>query len=374
MEGTKAPFRRLCMSSDASRKVATQREKTISRFRWRWYDTLCLYLPFGWLIFLNRHWNFYHRALRPVAWAGYECLFFLLPFGFYFSMGLRALRERFFPASVKPTPATSCSICGESCINDLLLVRDYSHRWCNELVSVLDQKYFRAEYRGLEKVPTQGPAIIMMNHAGMAFPWDFMLFGAKLHQINREQPNYLLRAPGEKAFTRNKILRYILPEGWTGTLGGVEATYQNFEKIIKHKQLSLYAPEGAGGMGKSWGQRYQLQHFHTSAIRLAAVYNVPIVPVVCVGNEWLHPFAYDVKAIARLLKFPFFGVSPFSIWVLLFPSMLPWSLPAQMRYYVSDPVHLPRQDYASFTDGDWQKLADQFKLRMQQQIDGLLKK
>ncbi len=362
------------MSSDASHKLATQREKTFSRFRWRWYDTLCLYLPFGWLLFLNRHWNFYHSAVRPVAWTWYECLLFLLPFGFYLSMGLRAIRERLArPRIHAPLASPVCPICGESCINDLMPIRDYSKQWCTELVRVMDEKYFKAEYHGLEKIPAEGPAIIMMNHAGMAFPWDFMVFGAKLHKEYQENPNYLLRAPGEKAFTRNKILRYVLPEGWTGTLGGVEATYANFEKIIKHKQLSLYAPEGAGGMGKNWNQRYQLQHFHTSAIRLAAIHNVPIVPVVCVGNEGLHPFAYDVKALAKLLKFPFFGISPFSVWVLPFPSMLPWSLPAKMRYYVSDPILFLKQDYSSFTDEAWQKLADRFKLQMQKEIENHLK-
>jgi 1-acyl-sn-glycerol-3-phosphate acyltransferase len=213
-----------------------------------------------------------------------------------------------------------------------------------------------------------------MNHAGMAFPWDFLIFGAQLYAKHRYNSDYLLRAPGEKAFTRNKILRYILPEGWTGTLGGVEATFANFEKIVKHKQLALYAPEGAAGMGKGWDRRCQLQHFHTSWLRLAAQYNVPLVPVVCIGSEWLHPYSYDIKWLAKLLKFPFFGISPFSIWVLLFPSMLPWSLPAKMRYYVFDPVSLPKQDYANFSTADWQNLADRFNSDMQKKLDELLSK
>ncbi|MBI3460594.1 glycerol acyltransferase, partial [Candidatus Acetothermia bacterium] len=135
---------------------------------------------------------------------------------------------------------------------------------------------------------------------------------------------------------------------------------------------ALYAPEGAKGMGKGFHKRYQLQHFHTSFLRLAAQYNVPLVPVVCIGNEYLHPYSYDLKWLARLLKFPFFGISPFSIWLLLFPSMLPWSLPAKLRYYVFDPVHLPAQDYSRFTDEDWQKLADSFRADMQEKIDKLL--
>jgi hypothetical protein len=87
------------------------------------------------------------------------------------------------------------------------------------------------------------------------------------------------------------------------------------------------------------------------------------------GNEWLHPYSYNVHWLARLLRFPFFGISPFSIWLLLFPAMLPWSLPAKMRYYVLDPVELPQRDYSQFTDSDWQALADRFKGEMQKKMD-----
>ncbi|MBI3660282.1 1-acyl-sn-glycerol-3-phosphate acyltransferase [Candidatus Acetothermia bacterium] len=360
------------MSSGTRYELATRRKETSLRFRWRWYDTLCLFLPFGWLILLNRHWNAYHKSVLRPAWAWYEFFFFLIPGGFYLSMGLRAVRERLARSPMPAQSPTSCELCGTNCIEDLTPVKEYPKRWSAELISVMGERYFRAEYQGLEKIPTHGPVIMMMNHAGMAFPWDFMVLGAKLYERFGSDPDFVLKAPGEKAFTRNKILNYAFPQGWTGTLGGVEATYANFEKIIKHRHPALYAPEGAKGMGKGFHKRYQLQHFHTSFLRLAAQYNVPLVPIICIGNEYLHPYSYDTKWLAKLLKFPFFGISPFSIWLLLFPSMLPWSLPAKLRYYVFDPVHLPAQDYSRFTDEDWQKLADSFRADMQEKIDKLL--
>ncbi|OGF57758.1 MAG: hypothetical protein A2Z21_07615 [Candidatus Fraserbacteria bacterium RBG_16_55_9] len=346
-------------------------ERTRNLFRWRWFDSLSLYLPFGFLALLNRHWNLYHQGLRRPAWKGIESILFFVPFGFYVAMILRWLRERFYHPSEVSNQTTDCPHCGQPCIDDLVLHKNYPYWFSEELLAVMSERYFRASVHGLEKIPEDGPVVILMNHAGMAFPWDFLVFGSFL--IRERGEGFWLRGPGEKAFVQNQILNYILPERWLETLGGVQATYKDFEKIFRHEQIILYAPEGVKGMAKGWSRRYQLQRFHTSFVKLAAKYKAKLVPAVCIGSERMHPYAVPFPLLAKLLRFPFFALSPFVPFLIPFPSMLIWALPTKLEYYVFDPVELPYIEHESYSDQEWQALADRFQADLQQKVDQLLR-
>jgi 1-acyl-sn-glycerol-3-phosphate acyltransferase len=341
-----------------------------SKFRWRWYDCLLLYWPFGWLMLFNRHWNRYHSKLRKPAWKLYEMFFFLIPFGFYIAVVLRWLREKIFPSSLTSDVVTkSCPHCGERCIMEIIPCPEYPYHFSKDLFEKLANRYYKTEIHGIEKIPADGPALIMMNHAGMAFPWDFVSLGSAI--LRKRGSDFWLRAPGEKVFLRNPILTYILPQRWMETIGGVEATFDEFEKILKHKQISLYAPEGAAGMAKGWHKRYHLQHFHTSFVKLASKHHAKIIPVVCIGGENLHPWSFNMPRVAKLLGFPFFGISPFAPFVIPFPSMLVWSLPTKLEYHIFDPIELAYCEVEDHTDAEWQEIADQFKAVLQKKIDSI---
>lgn len=255
-------------------------------------------------------------------------------------------------------------------MQDLVPNDEYPYRFSEEILSRFGSQYFRSHFHGLDRIPDDGPIIIMMNHAGMAFPWDFLIFAGEM--MRRRGPEFPLRGPGEKIFTRNPIINRILPERWLETIGGVEATYRNMEKMVRHEQVIVYAPEGVAGMGKGWGNRYQLEPFHTSFLKLAAEYNATIVPGVCIGSENLHPWAVDAPSVAKLIGFPFFPLSLISIWLPVFPSMLVWTLPVRMDYYIDDPIKLPEDDYDRYTAADWRALAEQVRQDMQARVDARL--
>ncbi len=331
-----------------------------------------MYLPSGLLAVLTRHWNRYHRHLRRPAWTALERALFILPLGFYLALGLRGIRRKLTSSPTPSTanPSTSCELCEPPCVQDLTLNAEYPYRFSEEILSRLGSQYFRTHFHGLDRIPSEGPIIIMMNHAGMAFPWDFLIFAGEL--MTQRGADFPLRGPGEKIFTRNPVINHILPERWLETIGGVEATYRNMEKMVRHEQVILYAPEGVAGMGKGWSKRYQLEPFHTSFLKLAATYDATIVPGVCIGSENLHPWAVDAPRLAKLIGFPFFPLSPVSIWLPIFPSMLVYSLPIRMDYYVDDPIQLPPDDYDSYTTADWHALAEQFRQDMQARVDARL--
>lgn len=330
-----------------------------------------MYLPSGLLAVLARHWNHYHRHLRRPVWTALERLFIILPLGFYVALGLRWIRRKLTqPPPTSSDASTPCELCEGPCVQDLVLNPEYPYRFSEEILSRLGSQYFRTHFHGLDRIPHEGPVIILMNHAGMAFPWDFLIFAGEL--MTQRGPDFPLRGPGEKIFTRNPVINGILPERWLETIGGVEATYRNMDKMVRHEQVIIYAPEGVAGMGKGWDKRYQLEPFHTSFLKLAAKYDATIVPGVCIGSENLHPWAIDAPPLAKLIGFPFFPLSVISIWLPLFPSMLLYSLPIRMDYYIDDPIELPDDDYEAYTKADWQALAEQFRQDMQARVDARL--
>ncbi|NER32444.1 MAG: glycerol acyltransferase, partial [Symploca sp. SIO1C4] len=134
-----------------------------------------------------------------------------------------------------------------------------------------------------------------------------------------------------------------LPPGWSQALGGVRAQADDFEAAIAQKGIVLYAPEGLRGPCKGWSKRYQLQTFDPSFIRLSDRYQIPILPVVCIGNEFLHPWAVNSKKLARLIGMPFLPVSLGMFAFILFPSLGVWAMRTRLRYYLQ-PLYQPRQE------------------------------
>jgi 1-acyl-sn-glycerol-3-phosphate acyltransferase len=129
-------------------------------------------------------------------------------------------------------------------------------------------------------------------------------------------------------------VRWWLPPGWSQVFGGVRAELDDFEAAVTHKTVLLYAPEGVRGPGKGWSKCYQLETFHPSFIHLSDRYRIPILPVVCIGNESLHPWAFNFKKLARRFYLPFLPLSLLIVVFVLFPSMGVWAMRTRLRYYI----------------------------------------
>jgi 1-acyl-sn-glycerol-3-phosphate acyltransferase len=123
-------------------------------------------------------------------------------------------------------------------------------------------------------------------------------------------------------------------------LGGIRAELDDFEAAVTQKIVLLYAPEGLRGPGKGWSQRYQLETFHPSFIRLSDRYHIPILPVVCIGNESLHPWAFNLKKLARRFYLPFLPLSLLMFAFVLFPSMGVWAMRTRLHYHIQ-PLYQP---------------------------------
>jgi 1-acyl-sn-glycerol-3-phosphate acyltransferase len=307
--------------------VSSPSATCVSPYQFNWFDWFCLWYPPGWLILFNRHWQHYHDD--PEGWNAIEYALFLIPFGFYLALLIRWLRLG----------------CRAPQTKSIEIEPNYQDAFRQEILVPILKHYFRAELHHSENLPQNTPLIVAMNHAGMCFPWDFLGLGVLLSQ-NR---NCFVRPIAHPIFFDHPWLKWWLPAGWSQIMGGVPAERDSFETAIAahdNQLVLLYAPEGWRGLSKGWRQRHQLQTFDPSFVQLSDRHHIPILPVVCIGNEYLHPWTLNIKRLARWVGLPLFPLSAFIPIFILFPSMGVWANRTRLRYVIQ-PLQKPWADTES---------------------------
>jgi 1-acyl-sn-glycerol-3-phosphate acyltransferase len=189
--------------------------------------------------------------------------------------------------------------------------------------------WFRAEWDGLEKIPVDGPALIVANHAA-AIPSDAPVI---MHGIETElgRPVYGLADNLFKAIP-------VVGNLWSRA-GGVTAHPENAYRLLREqRQLVLVFPEGNKAPGKTYNERYQLRRFGRGGfVEMAMRSGAPIIPVAVVGAEESMPILLKLPNVARAIGLPYF---PITVNHLVFGPLLGTVLyfPAKFRLKVLDPV------------------------------------
>jgi 1-acyl-sn-glycerol-3-phosphate acyltransferase len=189
--------------------------------------------------------------------------------------------------------------------------------------------WFRAEWEGLEHIPSEGGALLVANHAG-AVPADAPVI---MHGIEQElqRPVYGL---AENLFRAIPFVGTM----WS-RLGGVAAHPDNaFRLLHDDKQLVLVFPEGTKGTGKVYRDRYKLHRFGRAGfVEIAMRSGVPVIPIAVVGNEEAMPIVFKSRRVAALLNVPY---APITANMLAFgPLGAGIYFPAKFRIRVLPPVH-----------------------------------
>jgi 1-acyl-sn-glycerol-3-phosphate acyltransferase len=189
--------------------------------------------------------------------------------------------------------------------------------------------WHRVEWEGLEKIPTEGGALLVSNHAG-AIPADAP---AIMHGIETElgRPVYGL---ADEIFKTMPIVGTM----WS-RVGGVLAHPENAYRLLREQdQLALVFPEGTKGTGKTYAERYQLRRFGRGGyVQIAMRAGVPIIPIAVMGAEEAMPILWKSAPLAKLLGIPYF---PITANMLAFGPLGLLHLPAKIKIRVLDPVHL----------------------------------
>lgn len=203
--------------------------------------------------------------------------------------------------------------------------------------------YFRPRFLGARRLPERGPAIFAANHSGNAFPYDGMVLDALLWERSGYDPERKCRSVFEKELATTWWMRPWGIDNFWRRGGGVDMTFDNFDRLLQRGERVLYYPEGVPGIGKGFHRRYQLQRFSSSFVILAARHDAPVVPISIVNAEWVIPFSFTLRPVDRLVQ-RLFGVPflplPAAPLAILFPWMWYLTLPARMVFVVGEPLDM----------------------------------
>jgi 1-acyl-sn-glycerol-3-phosphate acyltransferase len=204
--------------------------------------------------------------------------------------------------------------------------------------------YYRADVRGLENIPEKGPVLLVGNHSGGTQIADTFVFtqefydrfgsGRRFHQLAHD---LVFKVPGLRAL----VERY----------GAVPAAPENMRKALRRGAALLVYP---GGDHETYRPSWESDRIdfdgRTGFARLAAEYDVPIVPVVSIGGQETGLFLGQGNRVARTLKLdrllrlkvlPTVLGPPFGVTVLDLPLRVP--LPAKITIRVLKPVDLRKR-------------------------------
>jgi 1-acyl-sn-glycerol-3-phosphate acyltransferase len=205
------------------------------------------------------------------------------------------------------------------------------------LYEPLYRRWFRVEWEGLDRIPAEGGALLVANHAG-AIPSDAPVI---IHGIEKElgRPVYGL---ADYFFRTVPVVGTL----WARS-GGVPARPANAYRLLREQgQLAVVFPEGTKGTSKSYADRYQLRRFGRGGfVEIAMRAGVPVVPIAVIGSEEAMPIVFRLPTLARALRVPYFPVT--ANLLTMGPIGIVTPFPAKFKLRVLPPVRFdvpPDQD------------------------------
>jgi len=226
------------------------------------------------------------------------------------------------------------------------------------------ERWLRVEWDGLDRVPTDGGAPLVANHA-RAIPADAP---AIMHGIETElgRPVYGL---AEYIFRQMPVVGTL----WSRA-GGVAANPYNAYRLLREqRQLVLVFPEGTKGTGKHVSERYRLRRFGRGGfVEIAMRAGVPILPMAVVGSEETMPTLFTIPKLAAPLGLPYVPVTANMLALGPVLGLLP--LPAKLRIKVLDPIHLDvPPDQARYSRSKVMDTAEEVRERIQDALYEMLR-
>jgi len=209
---------------------------------------------------------------------------------------------------------------------------------------MLASLYFRAEVRGLENIPEEGPVLLVGNHSGgnltpdtQVFTLAFSTYFGVERRFHQLAHNLVLSMPGL---------------GWLRKYGTVAATPENAQRALDVGGALLVYPGGDYEVHRpTWESDKVDFGGRKGFIRLAKERKVPLVPVVAIGGQETALFLSRGERLAKL-----FGLDRmFRLKVLPISLALPWGLnigdmfshiplPAKITIQVLEPIDVSRMD------------------------------
>ncbi|HYZ70425.1 MAG TPA: 1-acyl-sn-glycerol-3-phosphate acyltransferase, partial [Thermoleophilaceae bacterium] len=228
--------------------------------------------------------------------------------------------------------------------------------------------YFRADVRGLHRIPAEGPVLLVGNHSGgnltpdtLVFTLAFSTYFGVERRFFQLAHNLVLAMPGL---------------GFLRRYGTVAASAENAHKALDSGAALLVYPGGDYEVHRPSTESSRVDFGGRKGfIRLALEKDVPLIPVVAIGGQETALFLSRGERLARLLRLD----RTVRLKVLPISLALPWGLnvgdlaghlplPAKITIQVLEPIDL-RAEFGD--DPDLDGTYDAIVGRMQATLDDL---
>ncbi|HEX2291296.1 MAG TPA: lysophospholipid acyltransferase family protein, partial [Pseudonocardiaceae bacterium] len=159
---------------------------------------------------------------------------------------------------------------------------------------LLASLYFRADVRGLDRIPRDGPVLLVGNHSGGNLPPDTFVFTlAFCSYFGVERPFYQLA---------HNLVVSVPGLGWLRKFGTVAANPENARLALESGAALLVYPGGDYEVFRPSWERHRVDFGGRKGyVKLARDAGVPIVPVASVGGQEAALFLDRGQWLARLL-------------------------------------------------------------------------
>ena len=160
---------------------------------------------------------------------------------------------------------------------------------------LLASLYFRADVRGLDRIPADGPVLLVGNHSGGNVPPDTFVFTlAFCSYFGVERPFYQLA---------HNLVVSAPPLGSLRRFGTVAANHENARLALESGAALLVYPGGDYEVFRpSWERNVVDFGGRKGYVRLAREAGVPIVPIASVGGQESVLFLSRGQWLAKLLR------------------------------------------------------------------------
>jgi len=235
------------------------------------------------------------------------------------------------------------------------------------LMWLLATVYFRAEVRGLERVPEDRPVLFVGNHSGGNMTPDSLVFvlGFSTY-FGVERPLYSL---AHSLVTAWPVVAKVARK-W----GIITAGHEAAGAALESGACVLVYPGGDVETHRPWTARHEIRFAGRKGfLRLAREAGVPIVPVVSSGGQQTYLPLTDGARLARAMRLDKLG----RLKVLPVSLALPWGLnvgdllghfplPVKIRVEVLPPIDVAER----FGDDD-DRAYEYVTIRMQETLTAL---
>jgi 1-acyl-sn-glycerol-3-phosphate acyltransferase len=175
------------------------------------------------------------------------------------------------------------------------------------LLSFLYEEWWKVNLDHIERLPKNGPALIVGNSAGL-IPWPALMLLYRL--MSYEPAPRRITILADMDWVTDTNVRKTLTE-----IGFVPWSSENMKALFQAGALVVIFPEGVPGMNRPFSERYRLRDFDWTRLLPAIEEGIHVHPMATLGCDEAIPNLFPMEGFKQLLRLPSFNVTPFFPWL-----------------------------------------------------------